>query len=156
MKRMGKALLKTFLNSATAVALALIAVSLCPAQSAPSISKVEPPNWWPNHSLNPVRVLIRGRNLSGARVEAGGSGLKTGLTRINAAGTYLFVDVLIDSNAKAGPRSLRITTGNGTADAPFEITRPLGRAGRFQGFSTDDVIYLLMPDRFSDGDPSNN
>ena len=117
---------------------------------------MEPPNWWAGHSINPVRVLIRGRNLTGARVEAVGEGLKTGLTRINAAGTYVFVDVVIDPQARPGARALRVMTSGGAADAPFEISQPLSRAGRFQGFSPDDVIYLIMPDRFSDGDPSNN
>jgi neopullulanase len=134
----------------------LALVSVSPAQTAPEVLKVEPPNWWTSHSINPVRVLIRGRNLSGARVESLGAGLSVGLTRINAAGTYLFVDVVIASNAAAGRRSLRVVTPGGRADAPFEITPPLDRAGRFQGFTTDDVIYLIMPDRFSDGDQTNN
>jgi glycosidase len=128
----------------------------CAAQNAPTVLKVEPPNWWVGHSINPVRVLIRGQHLMGAHVEAVGAGLRTGLTRINAAGTYLFVDVLIDEDAKPGRRALRITTSAGTADAPFEISAPLPRTGRFQGFSPDDVVYLIMPDRFSDGDQSNN
>jgi glycosidase len=138
------------------IGLLLAACSLCAAQNGPAVLKVEPPNWWIGHSINPVRVMIRGRNLSGASVEAVGPGLKTGLTRINPSGTYLFVDVSIDPQAKPGPRTLRITTVNGTAAAPFEINAPVARAGRFQGFSTDDVIYLIMPDRFSDGDPLNN
>jgi glycosidase len=136
--------------------LLFVVPTLCAAQNAPTVLKVEPPNWWAGHSINPVRVLIRGRNLAGARVEAVGAGIKTGLTRINAAGTYVFVDVVIDPQAKPGRRSLRITTNSGLTDAPFEISQPLTRAGRFQGFSTDDVIYLIMPDRFSDGDQSNN
>ncbi len=137
-------------------ALFLLVVSTCAAQNSPTVLKVEPPNWWAGHSINPVRVLIRGRNLTGARVAAVGDGLTTGLTRINAAGTYVFVDVVIDPQAKPGRRALRITTSGGTSDAPFEISQPLGRAGRFQGFSPDDVLYLIMPDRFSDGDTSNN
>jgi glycosidase len=153
---MGKVNLKIFARSAAILMVLLAAVPLCLAQNAPAVLKVEPPNWWAGHSINPVRVMIRGRNLGGGRVESVGEGLKTGLTRINEAGTYLFVDVLIDSQAKPGRRALRITTAKGTIDAPFEISAPLGRMGRFQGFSTDDVIYLLMPDRFSDGDASNN
>jgi neopullulanase len=145
-----------FKRCAALFILLIAAVSLCVAQNAPAVLKVEPPNWWVGHSINPVRVLIRGSNLTGARVEAVGSGLKTSLTRINAAGTYLFVDVVIDAQATPGRRGLRITTAGGTVTAPFDISQPLPRAGRFQGFSTDDVIYLLMPDRFSDGDPSNN
>jgi glycosidase len=130
--------------------------SICAAQNGPEILKVEPPNWWAGHSINPVRVMIRGRNLGGARVEASGPGIETGLTRINAPGTYVFVDVLIDVNAAPGRRVLRITTPAGATQTPFEISAPLARAGRFQGFTTDDVIYLIMPDRFSDGDPTNN
>ncbi len=153
---MNKRLFKTSTRSVALIGLLLTVVPLCAAQSAPAVLKVEPPNWWAGHSINPVRVLIRGRNLTGARVEAVGAGLQTGLTRINAAGTYLFVDVVINPQAKPGGRALRITTNSGTTDAPFEISAHLSRMGRFQGFSTDDVIYLLMPDRFSDGDPSNN
>lgn len=122
----------------------------------PEVLKVEPPNWWVGHSINPVRVLIRGRNLAGARVEAAGAGLQIGLTRINERGTYLFADVLIDPQAATGPRQLRIITEKGTATAPFDVLAPLPRAGRFQGFSPDDVIYLIMPDRFCNGDPSND
>src|SRR3954470_14430698 len=70
-------------------AVLLASALMCAAQSAPAVLKVEPPNWWAGHSLNPVRVLVRGKNLGGARVEAVGPGLQTGLTRVNAAGTYL-------------------------------------------------------------------
>lgn len=141
--------------------IALCAFHLCVSfavagQSAPEISKIEPPNWWAGHSINPVRVLLRGRNLRGAQVAAIGEGLKTGLTKTNEAGTYLFVDLLIDAQAKPGLRRLRIKTPAGASEAPFEISAPLPRAGRFQGFTPDDVIYLIMTDRFSDGDPKNN
>jgi neopullulanase len=137
------------------IALLLAGCSVCRAQSPPEVFKVEPPNWWAGHSVNPVRLLIRGRNLSGARVEATNSRLKIGSVRANAAGTYLFVDVSIE-NASIGRGDLRITTAGGRASAPFEISAPLNPAGRFQGFTTDDVIYLIMTDRFSDGDQTNN
>lgn len=132
------------------------AVSAAFAQSAPQVTKVEPPNWWTGHSINPVRVLVRGRNLTGASVEAVGAGLQTENVRTNATGTYLFVDVRIDAAALPARRQLRITTPQATILAPFEILAPLPRANRFQGFSSDDVIYLIMPDRFADGDQSNN
>src|SRR3974377_1241424 len=69
---------------------------------APEISKVEPPNWWVGHSINPVRLLLRGKHLSGARVEASGTGLQTGLARGNEAGAYILVPVLITAGAGAG------------------------------------------------------
>lgn len=132
------------------------AFTVCAAQRLPSVDRVEPPNWWAGHSINPVRVLLHGQNLGGARVEAIGSGMKTGLVRVNEAGTYIFVDVLIDRDAKPGVRQLRVFVPSGTVDANFVISQPLAREGRFQGFTPDDVIYFIMPDRFADGDPSNN
>jgi glycosidase len=126
------------------------------AQSgAPEVTKVDPPSWWVGHSINPVRLLIHGRNLAGARLLAP-AGLRLSATKINAAGTYIFVDVQITPQTKPGIHQIKITTPNGSTTAQFAVLTPLARAGRFQGFAPDDVIYLIMIDRFSDGDPSNN
>ncbi len=138
------------------VALLLIMSTVGFAQGRPEVTKVEPPNWWAGHSINPVRVLLRGRNLTGARVEAAGTGLTVSRVRVNAAGTYLFADVTLAPQARPGVRQLRVSTTRGATTAPFEITAPLARAGRFQGFNTDDVVYLIMTDRFADGDQTND
>jgi neopullulanase len=126
-------------------------LTLTVAAQAPEILKVDPPSWWVGSSLNPVRVLIRGRNLQGARVEV--PGLRVGAPKINERGTYIFVDVFITS---AGERTITVTTPNGSAHAPFEVTGPRIREGYYQGFSPADVMYLIMIDRFADGDRSNN
>jgi neopullulanase len=127
------------------------------ASARPAVLKVEPPSWWAGHSIDPVRLLVRGRNLAGARVEAAGAeGLAIGLTRVNATGTYLFVDVAVSASAAPGPRRLKVVTAAGSTELPFELLKPLARPGRFQGFSSDDVVYLVMPDRFANGDPAND
>jgi glycosidase len=128
----------------------------CLAQS-PEVVKVEPPSWWAKHSINPVRVMIRGRNLKGARLLSVGAGLRAASpVKVNESGTYLWVDVAIAATALPGTRSLRIRTPAGTADAKFEILPETGSSGRFQGINRDDVIYLIMPDRFANGDPAND
>jgi neopullulanase len=142
-------------------ALLIAALSgVCPvafAQSAPEVSKVEPPSWWPRHSINPVRLMIRGHGLAGASVTTEGAGLRiAGPVKVNERGTYLFVDVSIATNALPGARRLNITTASGRAEATFEILAPLARPGRFQGLTNDDVLYLIMPDRFSNGDTAND
>lgn len=124
--------------------------------SPPKVLKVEPPSWWIGHSLNPVRLLIRGENLGRARIEASRPGIQVSAVRPNEAGTYLFADVLIDRQAEPGPSPLKIVNGDTAAEAPFEILAPLERQGRFQGISPADVIYLIMPDRFSNGDLAND
>jgi glycosidase len=136
----------------------LLAFSVAPvAGQSPEIFKIDPPSWWVQSSMNPVRVLIRGRNLTGARLQPLGRGLRVvGQPKINQAGTYIFTDISIAPNAPAVERRIRVTTPSGTTEARFDVLPPLNRAGRFQGFSPDDVMYLIMIDRFSDGDQTNN
>jgi glycosidase len=122
-------------------------------QAAPTVVKVDPPNWWTGHSINPVRVLIRGTGFSGARAAANGPGIQVSNVKVSANGTYLFADVRVTA---AGKHAIKITTGEGSVLAPFEVLPPLPPAGRFQGFSPDDLIYLIMPDRFANGDPTND
>ena len=127
-------------------------LTLTVAAQAPEIFKVDPPSWWSGSTVNPVRLMIHGRNLHGARVDVQGLRIVNTPTT-NERGTYIFVDVFI---AKPGRRSITVTTPRGTARASFEVLPNLNRAGRFQGFSPNDVMYLIMIDRFADGDPSNN
>ncbi|HEX7025194.1 MAG TPA: cyclomaltodextrinase N-terminal domain-containing protein, partial [Gemmatimonadales bacterium] len=70
------------------------------AGQAPVIEKVEPPGWWKGSTINPVRLLIRGRNLAGARAEC--ARLRCAGLRVNAAGTYAFLDVTIPGAAVPG------------------------------------------------------
>lgn len=132
-----------------------LTLSVC--AQAPEILKVDPPSWWTRSSVNPVRLLIQGRNLQGARVEVLGPGLRiTSTPKINDRGTYIFVDLFIAPNAQPGYRVISVTTPHGSVRAPFQVLAPLNRTGRFQGFSPADVMYLIMIDRFADGDPLNN
>ena len=131
----------------------------CVAQARTDILSVEPPSWWAGSSINPVRLLIRGKHFENIGVQANGQGFRVvGSPRTNERGTYLFVDVAISPQARPGPRSLDISSrGHGRlGSVGFEILPPLDRAGRFQGFSPADVMYLIMIDRFSDGDQTNN
>jgi glycosidase len=121
---------------------------------APEILKVDPPSWWTRSSHNPVRLMIHGRNLHDARVEV--QGLRINTPKINERGTYIFADVFIPPNTRPAQRSISVTTPRGSANSSFEVLAPLNRTGRFQGFSPADVMYLIMIDRFADGDTSNN
>jgi len=121
--------------------------------AAPVITKVDPPYWWVRHSINPVRLLIRGTGLAGASVKTTTKGVEVGESHTNSGGTYLFVDVTIKA---PGPHPLKITTADGSATAAFEALNPLPHEQRFQGFSEEDLIYLIMPDRFANGDRAND
>ena len=147
---------KTIPPAAWLVLLACCAAAPARAQTpTPSVTKVDPPSWWAGHSINPVRLLVRGRNLHGARVTSPRAELQTGATVVNPAGTYVFVSVHVNPSARPGDYPLTVETPAGRASVPFKINEPLD-PGAPRGVTTDDVIYLVMPDRFADGDRSNN
>ncbi|MGH8866225.1 MAG: alpha-amylase family glycosyl hydrolase, partial [Burkholderiales bacterium] len=127
-----------------------------PFARVPTVTKVEPPNWWAAHTINPVRLLVRGANLHGARVTATRPGIVPSAVVINGAGTYLFVSVTITTTAQPGNYPLAVETPAGKTTIPFRLEASLDPKQNFQGMTTDDVIYLIMPDRFANGDPSND
>src|SRR5215207_11239202 len=95
-------------------------LSLSVAAQTPEILKVDPPSWWTRSSVNPVRLMIRGRNLQGARVQVGPGLRIVGLPKVNERGTCIFVDVAIAPNAQAGKRTISV----GSARASFEVLGP--------------------------------
>ncbi len=145
-------ILPRLLSSLLAVILLGMVRSLA---DAPAVTRVEPPNWWPDHSVNPVRLLISGSKLTDARVESPAGFDATNL-RVSDNGTFLFLDLRIPTRAAATNVPLRIVTSAGATTANFFLLNPLSRAGHFAGFSPDDVIYLVMPDRFANGDREND
>lgn len=123
------------------------------AQSAPTVEKIEPPNWWTNHTINPVRLLARGAGFQNAKVASKNSALKVSNIRINSRGDYLFFDVAISKNAQPGKYEFEVSTAGGKAAIPFEIfAMPKAPAT----ITNDDIIYLIMTDRFANGDESND
>ncbi len=140
-----------------AFALCLLSPSARAQNPVVKIKSVEPPSWWAGHTLNPVRLLVRGRNLASVRVRpAEGAPFETYGQTVNAAGNYLFVNLRISPHARPGEYQLVFDSPSGPRRAPFRINAPLDPAKNFQGVTPDDVIYLIMPDRFSNGDPSND
>jgi neopullulanase len=125
-------------------------------QGPPAVTKVEPPSWWARHTVNPVRLLIRGVNLQGAQIRATRAGTRVANVLINKRGTYVFFDVIIHPSTRPGSYPLVMYTPQGRATIPFTIEPLLSERSNFQGVTTDDVIYLIMTDRFADGETSNN
>jgi glycosidase len=123
------------------------------SNAAPCIDKIDPPNWWAK--MPSPMLLIHGNHLSGARVTAIGHGVKAVKTQISENGHYAFV--WLNTTSVAPQRiSLRVTTDSGTANAPFDLQARKPAEAGFRGFSSSDVMYLILTDRFADGDPSND
>src|SRR6185503_10045660 len=129
------------------IVLTALVIALSVRSQAPTITNVEPPSWWANHSINPVRLLIRGTNLHGAIITANAIGIAFSNLRVNANGTYVFVSARLSPSLRPGKCPLRLTTPRGTIAFNFEVNQSLIPGKNFQGINTDDVIYLIMTDR---------
>jgi glycosidase len=130
---------------------------VAPASAQPRIEKTDPPSWWAGSTVNPIRVLLRGQRLKTANVLCPkGSGLNASNFKASENGHYLFFDLNIAPGTRAGKYKLIATGGGSSANFEFEILRPTSSVSLSQGYTPDDVIYLLMPDRFANGDTSND
>ncbi len=116
---------------------------------------VYPANWWIGMKMNKIQLMIHGQNLSGASITYPG----IQVTKVQKAenSNYLFVDITILPTAKPGKAKVDIK-GSPNTTSEFELkARRKGNGTSFaQGVTSSDFIYLLMPDRFSNGDPSND
>jgi glycosidase len=121
----------------------------------PVVRKLDPPNWW-THFTPELSVLVTGENLGGARVESATKGLAVLGADASANGHYLFVRLKLAPTLHAGDVDLRVRGTSGATTIHFPVLARRAAPTDFQGFSPDDVIYLIMPDRFADGDPSND
>ena len=133
------------------------------AWAAPKIQQVEPLCWWTNMNM-PLTVMFHGEDLQDAEVSVqqvvGGKvmrGACLGLvprSQHNAESpNYLFVDFGVFQ-----PGTYRITLKKGNKKATYDYSIAERRAGSRErkSFTSADVVYLIMSDRFVDGDPTNN
>ena len=121
-----------------------------------ALAHVEPLSWWTGMKC-PLQLLVNGPDISAWDVSIeGGSGVKVKAVNKAESANYLFVDVDVPASAKPGTYWLVFTKGKDSFKYPYEISsRRKGSADR-ASFTTADLIYLIMPDRFANGDPSND
>jgi glycosidase len=146
------------------LALTLLAVLSCSALAAPPqnnpdkspvVTKVEPPGWW--IGLTPdVMLLLSGDHLQATEVICNLATVRVSRTQSSAGGDYLFVWLKIGADTRSGTAVCRITTPTGNVSFELPLAQRTSTPGKFQGLSQSDVIYLIMPDRFANGDPTND
>ena len=121
----------------------------------PAVTKVEPPSWWIGVTPE-VMLLISGHNLQANEVACNLPTVKVTHTQSAASGSYLFVWLKIATDTRSGTAVCRVTTSTGKTSFELPLATRSPTAGKFRGLSQADVIYLIMPDRFANGDPTND
>jgi neopullulanase len=129
-------------------------------QSFAQQTTLSPTNWWVGMKWNKVQILVynHNKNFNAADVKINYPGVV--LNKVNKLENekYLALDVTIAPTAKAGNVPILLTTGSEKETINWPIAqRRKGNGKAFaQGVHSEDLVYLLIPDRFSNGDESND
>ena len=134
-----------------------VTLSATAAQPRLKIKHVEPLSWWVGMTT-PLQLMINGEGVSEYDVQILPAGQGVEVTAVHKADSpnYLFVDVKIEDDAKAGVYTLRFKSGNRRVDYNYTIAEREEGSRERRSFTTADFVYLIMPDRFANGDTSND
>ena len=133
--------------------LILVTISL-----SAQIERVEPAFWWVGMKNPQLQLLVHGTEICNRQVTIQYPGIK--IVKVNRACSpnYLFVSLEIDSKmAKAGKFEILFKQpGKTDLSYMYELKNRRTDSSNRQGFTSADVMYLLMPDRFANGDSTND
>jgi len=132
----------------------IISANIFPAEI--KISKIEPPNWWAGMKVNQIQLMVYGENLNDVVVKSNEDDFK--IVKVYEADnpSYLFVDVEISSSIIPGNYKLFFEGSGVKTEIDFPILKRNEDSSRHNGFNSSDIVYLIMPDRFANGDTLND
>lgn len=122
---------------------------------AMEIKKVAPSFWWAGMKNPELQILLYGEDLALSDVSVSGEGiyLKEAVRQDNPNYLLLYLDL---SEAKAQTFQILLKNGKKKLQVPYELKSRMRREEDVKGFTSEDVLYLIMPDRFANGNPEND
>ncbi|MFT3737873.1 MAG: glycoside hydrolase family 13 protein [Breznakibacter sp.] len=140
--------------------IAALAVMLCATAAMAqktAVTRVEPLNWWVGMSNPDLQMMVYGPQIASCNVSVNYDGVTLKHIVKVPNPNYLFLDLSIAPTAKAGKMDIVFTSGKKTvATYAYELKERQPGSAERKGFNSSDVIYLIMPDRFANGNPAND
>ena len=135
--------------------LALSLLATFAANAAVNIDRVEPTNWYAGMKNPSLQLMVYGKGIKQANVSTDYAGVKVdSVVRLDSP-DYLLVYLNLQG-AQPGTMKLNFEQGGKKKMVNYEIKRRDMPGEARQGFTNADVLYMLMPDRFADGNVKNN
>jgi glycosidase len=120
------------------------------------IERVEPPNWWTGFEETELQLMVYGENIGNATPNIDYPGVSIENIEKADSPNYLFIDLEI-GQAKAGTFNITFELEEGSEEVyEYELKSREKPASKYVGFDNTDAIYLITPDRFANGDKSND
>lgn len=127
------------------------------AASPYQIQHVEPMNWWVGMKRTDLQVMVHGEKIAELEPALAYPGVRlAGVDRTDNP-NFLFVNLKISKDAKPGELKLQFKRGKEVVvSQPYRLEQRRPQSAQRRSFDSSDAIYLLMPDRFANGNPSND
>ena len=125
------------------------------ATEAMTIQKVAPAFWWAGMKNPQLQVLLYGDRLSSAEVSISSKDIVLQEVVKQENPNYLLLYFNI-SDAAPQHFDILLKQGKKQTRIPYELKERKANASAIEGFNAGDVLYLIMPDRFANGDTSND
>lgn len=121
------------------------------------IDHLEPSSWWVGMTNPKLQLMVHGKNISDLKPQIDYPGVKLNSSVSIENPNYLFVNLIIDENAKPGKFKIDFQKNNKTqVSFEYELKQRKKDARIVNSYNTSDIIYLITPDRFANGDKSND
>ena len=131
--------------------LCAITASVSAKNAMPSI---EPPFWWSGMNSPKLQLMVHGDNIRDAVPSIDYAGVTIdSIARLDSK-NYQFLYLNVSPQAQPGTMTIVFKNGNKSVKVPYELKKRDGIMP--DAFSSEDVLYLIMPDRFADGNSDNN
>ncbi len=120
------------------------------------IDIVHPPNWWIGFENQNLQLLVKGKKISTYELDIKYPGVKIKQIYKADSPNYLFIDLFISKKTKPGVFKLKFKKENNLLTYDYKLDFKRTFSNQSQGFDSSDVIYLITPDRYANGDYSND
>ena len=121
------------------------------------LSRVEPPNWWIGMEDNSLQLLVYGKNIAETQPRLNYEGVRIQSVTQLESPNYLFMDLVISPTTKPGTFTISFYKGKKVkAKYEYQLDQKSDRSFDQLSVNGSDVMYLITPDRFANGDPSND
>lgn len=137
------------------MAIALLSAGTVCSAAKSMVDRVDPPHWWTGMENPSVQLMFYGTDINSANVDLDYPGVKIdSIARLDSP-NYLFVYLNIEKDAKPGNLEFHFKHGKKKSSYSYELKQRDKAGSEYMGFDASDVLYLIMPDRFSKGSNSS-
>ncbi|MHB9140500.1 MAG: glycoside hydrolase family 13 protein [Paludibacter sp.] len=134
----------------------VLLVSQLEAKTLPLVQRIEPTFWWTEMNQPELQIMLYGVGINSAEVSVICPGISIVKKELTDNANYIFLYLDIAKNTLPGKFNIVLKKGKQKQTLVYELKKRRDKSAARKSFTEADAIYLLMPDRFANGNPAND